>query len=161
MEKTRHTKHACDSCQKKKKNVTVLDTPVKGVWILAFNVNIPLIKKEEDPVKNVNQTTTNNNVGLEIETSNSGNFLESNENCSETIYPGSSSQTNNFPQLNDLHGSQKNDLVNDFSFTNNSIHSLPQENNLVNYFSFANGSTQENNFSFINSFPYGYHNSKF
>ncbi|RHZ79525.1 hypothetical protein Glove_144g142 [Diversispora epigaea] len=111
-----------------------LGTPVKDVWILAFNVNIPLIKKEGDP-------TTN--IGLEIETSNSDNFLESDENCSGTIHPSSFSQTNNFTQLNDL--------ANNFSFTNSSLQlnylrGSPQ----VNDFSFTNGFTQENDFSFMN-----------
>ena len=113
---------------------------------------------------------------MEIEKSNSDNFLESNENCSGTIHPG---QTNNFLQLNDLVNNfsftnsslQLNGLprVNNFSFTNSSLqlngsfqlNGLPQVNNLVNNFSFTNGSTQANDFSFINSSPYYYHDFKF
>ncbi|RHZ79530.1 hypothetical protein Glove_144g144 [Diversispora epigaea] len=81
-----------------------LGTPVKDVWLLAFNVNIPLIKKEGDP-------TTD--IGLEIETSNSHNFLESDENCSGTIHPSSFSKTNDFPQLDDLANNNSSLQLND------------------------------------------------
>ncbi|RHZ79527.1 hypothetical protein Glove_144g140 [Diversispora epigaea] len=78
----------------------------------------PHKKRGRPKIEKINRITN-------IETSNSGK-----------IHPSSFSQTNNFPQLNDL--------VNNFSFTNNSlqlddfsfIRGSPQVNNLVNDFSF-------------------------
>ncbi|CAG8448029.1 4671_t:CDS:2 [Diversispora eburnea] len=134
------TKHACNSCHKKKKKCNTPDIGYTCERCMNTGIQCEYYshKKRGRPKKD----TTN--IGLGIETSNSNNFLESNENCSGTIHPGSYSQTNNILQLNDL--------VNNFSFTNSSLQS--------NDFSFTNGSTQVNNFSFVNSFPHDYRDSK-